>query len=200
MTDLQKADESSVTRQTLTKKKAITLQTLKPQALTKGTVLLADISGSMTGGKMRELIDALSSVWNPDMQGVAFNHQLYELTEDDIPFMKSSGTTAMLDALNEAWSRKPKHIILMTDGYPDGGTEEVLGAVRFNTGTPIDTVGIADSAGCGYDPKFLWEIASLTGGRFIDVNEPLELTQTLQFLLTYTPDGIQAPQEGVIEL
>jgi len=203
MTDLQKTDTGvqSVARQKLNKKESITLKSLNLVVQqNKGTILLADISGSMSGEKMQGLKDALSTVWKPGIQGIAFNHELYELMEQDIQFLDASGTTEMLDALQEAWSRNPSHMILLTDGQPNNGTKEVLQEVSHHTDTPIDTVGIGKHGGYGYDADFLREIARLTGGRFTDVGEPMKLTETLQFLLDYTPDSIQAPQEGVIQL
>ena len=202
MTDLQKADSPDVVaQQKLNKKKSITLKSIQTvQKFQKGTVLLADKSGSMSGDKMNGLKDALTTVWRPGIEGIAFDHNLYELTEEDIRFLHASGTTEMLGALKEAWSRSPKHIILMTDGIPDGGTREILREVRHHTDVPIDTVGIGDLTGNWYDADFLREVARLTGGRFTDVGEPMRLTQTLQHLLTYTTDGLQEPQEGVISL
>jgi len=203
MTELQNTNTGvqSVARQKLNKKESITLKSLNPIVQqNKDTILLADISGSMNGEKMRGLKDALSTVWKPGIQGIAFNHELFELVEQDIQFLGASGTTAMLEALQEAWSRNPSHMILLTDGQPSNGTKEILQEVSHHTDIPIDTVGIGEYGGFGYDADFLREVARMTGGRFTDVGEPMKLTETLQFLLAYKPDGLEAPKEGVIQL
>ena len=202
MTDLQKADsQGMIAKQKLNKKKSITLKSIQTvQKFQKGTVLLADKSGSMSGDKMNGLKDALTTVWRPGIEGIAFDNSLYELTEEDIGFLHASGTTEMLGALKEAWSRSPKHIILMTDGIPDGGTQEILKELKYHTDVPIDTVGIGDLTGSRYISLSPPSGDPSTPSGPSDVGEPMRLTQTLQHLLTYTPDGLQEPQEGVINL
>ena len=69
-----------------------------------------------------------------------------------------------------------------------------------NTDIPIDTIGIGNLNGHNYDPEFLRELSRITGGRFTGVDEPLKLTSVIKHLLTYTPDAITQPQEGVIAL
>jgi len=198
MTVLQNTStQPTVARQTVKKQQSLTLRTLnKDTTKQKGTVILADISGSMRGEKIQNLRKALKKVWRPGIEGIAFCTGMYELREEDISSLDTSGCTAMLAPLQEAWSRSPSHIILLTDGEPDEDKSTILKEVRWHTGIPIDTVGMADSSGSYYDPEFLAEIALLTGGRFTDVGEPVQLTDTLQYLLDYKPAGLQAPKEG----
>ena len=183
MTDLTNYTGKTLERQTLDlkSKPKLTLQSLRPKSVLTKTVILADISGSMSGHKMNCLKDALHKVWSPHIEGIAFESNLWSFGKQDINQLQAQGTTHMKEALIEAWSTNPGHIVLLTDGYANGGSSEVLDEVRHHPTPPIDTVGIGGHG--DYDRQMLEQIALLTNGRFMDVAEPLKLTETLEELL-----------------
>ena len=193
MTILTKTSTGVVTRKKAPSK-TLTLRKLNSSksSHSQKTTLLADISGSMNGSPLSELKRALHKVWSPAISGIAFGSDLYSFTGEDIDLLHTSGSTNMIGALREGWSIESSHIILMTDGYPDGGGEGVLQEVRRHPEPPIDTVGI----GSGYAEDLLRQIASLTGGRFMDVSQPFMLTQTLEQLLLNKPRGTESPAQN----
>ena len=115
-------------------------------------VLVLDVSGSMNGAPIRELNKGLQEFYEEissddttsqrlEIALVTFNHDVHivqdpALVENfNMPELEASGSTAMVDAVNEAIdlieSRKAWYkstgqpyyrpwIILMTDGEPDG--------------------------------------------------------------------------------
>ena len=197
MTTIQARQQGDVVeRQTLKKKPALTLQTIKKVSGNNNTIILADISGSMDGEKLTALKDALKKVWRPGLEGIAFNHELYELRQEDIDYLQADGTTDILEALREAWGKESGHIILITDGCPNSGPTDILKEAEFHSSTPIDTIGIGDGDRYSYDPEFLRKLSALTGGRFNAVNEPLMLTETLERLMITD----SSTQEGAIQL
>jgi len=193
--NLQNIDNQSlIPRQVLKPKQTLSLAHLR-RAATNRTIILADISGSMMGDKLNNLKKALEKVWRPGISGIAFESELWEFTQADIYALSARGSTNMHDALQEAWLRQQDHIVLLTDGQPNGGPDEILALVRQHPKPPIDTIGIGRD--CNHD--MLKEISRITGGRYNDVQDPLQLTQTMTLLLSLRPDE-QTKKGGSIEL
>lgn len=184
--DLTTTDQSKlVSRQTMQKRKTLSLHQLTKTQSNK-TVILADISGSMGGHKLDCLKDALNKVWRPGVTGIAFNHQIWAFEQSDISRINATGATNMHDALLESWKIEPRHIILLTDGQPDRGPSEVLDIVLSHPHPPIDTIGIGDDC----DHSLLKEISRLTRGRYNNVQDPLQLTETMRLMLDFRPDDL----------
>lgn len=201
MTDITTSQQATVATQKM-KGKKFTLTEFNrakhPSTHVKDIYILSDISGSMSGDKIVELRRALKKVYRPGVVMLAFSSIVYSVTEADIDKLEEQGSTNMLAALNEAWCTNPRHIILLTDGHPDGGATTILQAATHHTDIPIDTIGIADQYGRDYDPHFLAELARLTGGKFTDCNKPIQLTYIISNLLLEI--GGTDKTEGVITL
>jgi hypothetical protein len=186
--DLTTTDPTKlVPRQTMQKRTTLSLHHLqRAHSGTGKTVILADISGSMSGHKLSCLQDALDKVWCHGVTGIAFNSQLYSFSRSDIFKLYARGTTDMLGALQEAWKTAADHIILLTDGQPDGGASEIVSVVTDHPTPPIDTIGI----GADCDHTLLQDISRLTHGRYNDVQDPLQLTNTIRLMLDFRPDDL----------
>lgn len=185
MTDLTKHDAQNVRKYSGTNKislSSLKLKTALPGKAARGVIILADISGSMSGEKKRALVKTLTQVWRPGLQCVAFESELWEIEQKDIETIDTMGTTNMLGALEEAWTRKVRHIVLLTDGQPDQAKSEILAAASTHD-VPIDTVGIGTQDGYGYDPEFLRELSATTGGKYTPCNEPVSLPNVVEELL-----------------
>jgi len=190
--DLETKDpDKLVAKQKMKKTNHLTLHARRLPTNQPKTVILADVSSSMSGQKLNCLKDALHKVWRPNMEGIAFESELWAFEKADIDKLRTAGSTNMHDALLEGWKINPEHMVLITDGYADGGAEQILQRVRQHARPPIDTIGISVQ-GSQYDAELLREIAQLTGGRFMDVNEPLQLSIALQHLLDYRPESLQS--------
>lgn len=157
----------------------------RPASSGRGIILLADISGSMRGEKMDHLKKALNQVWQgrEGLKCICFESELWEIDKPDIATLSARGTTQMWAALKEAWTRKPEHVILMTDGIPDEPTLNILADVRAHKHVRIDTVGIDSQGLQDFDPDFLKQIADITGGKYNDVSQPIMLPNVLKGLL-----------------
>ena len=180
--DLSTTDTARlIAKQTYKPRKPLTLQSLNKSTLSR-TIILADISGSMSGEKIHELKRALSTIWRPGLEGIAFESELWAFEQADIQLLQPRGSTNMSQALQEAWNMQPERIILLTDGMPDEGNQAIIGLVQAHPSPPIDTVAI------GYDcaNSLLQEISRLTGGQFNAVGDPLKLTDTLVKLLEFS--------------
>jgi len=207
-------DPSKLVKQQVHTKKHLTLDQLKKQtsSLTNAAIKVAiacDISGSMSGYKITEVRRMLKEVHQPHIDAIAFNDDVYLMEPGDFSTLSASGGTAMLACLQELWQHTYKHIILMTDGEPtDGGwgnsKPAILTEAAKHTDTPIDTIGIGEHGGGGYDPDFLRELARITGGRFSDCGEPIQLTSIVQNLLLNPPKGHELKEgkdkNGAIQL
>uniref|UniRef100_A0A6M3KB36 Putative von Willebrand factor A domain-containing protein n=1 Tax=viral metagenome TaxID=1070528 RepID=A0A6M3KB36_9ZZZZ len=189
--DLTTQDPSRLVAKQTLKAKLPSLRALTPKVPLRGTILLADISGSMKGEKLVGLQKCLSDVWAPGLQAIVFNHALWELEKSDINHLEASGSTNMLGALQEAWSRSPKHLILITDGYPNQLQREILAHAQAHNHVPIDTIGISDSKGRSFDPQFLQDLARITGGKYNDITKPLELSLVVQHLITEKSEEVK---------
>lgn len=193
--NLQTTDTSKlVARQTLKPQKTLSLADLRKPTGTK-TIILADISGSMIGTKITNLKTALERIWRPGITGIAFESDLWQFTQKEIHLLSARGSTNMYDALQEAWKLKQDHIILLTDGHPNGGPNAIIAATKLHPHPPIDTIGIGQD--CNH--AMLQEISRITKGRYNDVQDPVMLTQTMTMLLSFRPDE-QTQKGGSIQL
>jgi len=170
---------------TLSDLKSFSLSSSKKQ---KPSFILADISGSMRGPKIEGLKLALKQCFKYTKNCIAFESELWQIDEAEIDTVSAQGGTNMKEALNYAWSSNAGHIILITDGHPtDSSEEEILIAASqpLHRKIPIDTIGISDNTSSyrGYNPDFLKELSRITGGKFTDCGEPLQLTQIVETLL-----------------
>ena len=207
--DLSKTTKDQLLKQQQHTKKHLTLDDLKRKDVIVTAikrVLVFDTSGSMSGYKITEVRRMLTELWQPHLDAVIFNSDVYLLDDRaDIAKIHATGSTAMLQALEEVWAHSYKHIILGSDGHPDSGAEPILSAATRHADIPIDTIGIGESGGGGYDPEFLRELARITGGRFTDCGEAIRLTSIVQSLLLNPPKGAmlkdgQDKNGGVIQL
>jgi len=205
--DLETKNQTTIAKQSLQSTQRMTLQKLRlgtQSATMKRSMILADISASMSGEKLRSLKAALNAVWSPVIEAIAFNNELFELEQKDVDYLKNKGGTYMRSALQEAWQRRPSHIILATDGDPtDADDTEILDMAMEYTEIPIDTIGIGQYDTSSYNPDFLRRLSEITGGTFTDVGQPIMLTQVMkQLLLDYNKKVLNAPQTkgGVISL
>jgi len=170
------------------KGRKVTLADLKrartPQTQIGNIYIAADISGSMSGSKIYELKRALKATYKPGIKVFAFSDEIYDVQETDFNMLSPTGGTRMLEALRETWDQHPRHIILITDGEPtDASPKDILYAAGNHTNVPIDTIGISEADRRGYDPVFLAELARITGGKFTDCGQPIQLTAIIQTLL-----------------
>lgn len=206
--DLKTTAPDKLVAQQTHKAKSLTLGDLKKAQVpaNKGvkTYMLCDISGSMAGTKIAELRRMLKTLWRPGLTVLAFNSSLYLLEESDVLGLSATGGTSMHAALQESWAQNAAHVILMSDGEPtDAGNETILIDAAQHKDTPVDTIGIGNKGGGGYDPEFLRELARLTGGRFTDCGEPIQLTNIVEQLLLDPPTmgrTLHSGTPGVIAL
>jgi len=102
---------------------------------------------------------------------------------------RPQGSTPLLPALKSAWDWLRRHaeerrIIIISDGMPNqgGGPEDVLRWAREHDRVPIDTVGVGTGSMLGFDPRFLWQLAGITGGAYRGVRDAGELAETVKAL------------------
>lgn len=190
---IEKQSLKSLSKQTTLK---TTKRSQQKQLMTR-SIILADISGSMRGNKITGLRKALHDIWSHGIECIAFEAELWEVTQNDISNLQPLGGTHMLEALREGWNKKTPHIILITDGQPtDAEDDDILREVYRHREVVIDTIGLGDYGTHDYNPDLLRQIAETTGGRFIDVGEPIKLTNTLQFLLEYRQTSLSQGGSG----
>lgn len=155
------------------------------------SLIIGDMSGSMSGEKMDGLKKALKETFRPGSRMFVFSSATYEIGYEEIDELYANGGTDMLEALKEGWNTNRQHFILATDGQPtDASSEEILDHAREHKDIPIDTIGIGDSS-WGYDPEFLKELSKITGGRFNSVDDPLMLSELIDTLLLNAPGGAE---------
>ena len=107
------------------------------------------------------------------------------LVKMDTPM--AMGMTTMGKALNIAWGYvrqnvKQARFIMLTDGMPnDMSKGQILDMAKENKSIPIDTVGIGKGVS-DYDPMFLAELSSITGGVFVEAKTAKLLADTIKRL------------------
>jgi len=182
------------------------LQELKvSERFDKVLLVLLDTSGSMTesmGTKMK--IDVawhvLQTQLLPNMAGwtygmIGFSDNAYWImypigntTALSMSSLKASGLTAMGQALTLAWTWTTMHakearFILLSDGKPNDITEqEILKRATQNNSIPIDTVGIGIPGNYDYNPEFLKQLSTITGGLFSEVDNAQHLMDIIKKL------------------
>ena len=186
------------------KGRKVTLQDLKkaklPQSRLGDIYIVCDISGSMSGNKLQSLQHTLMQVYKPGIKVLAFSDDVYELDETDFRSLSTMGGTGLMLALDETWNVSPRHIILITDGEPtDAQPNEIIHEATRHSDIPIDTIGVSEYGRRGYDPDFLRELARVTGGKFTDCGQPIELTAVVQNLLLEASNPKQI-KGGTIQL
>jgi hypothetical protein len=140
---------------------------------TKISHLLCDFSGSMGGAKEGYLKDAIRDLHPkfPSTTLVGFaSDEVDEFSIEDLDYLRTTGGTPMMKALQFAWHGGARGIILITDGEPDGSKESILGMAMEFSYIPINPIGIGDGRH-DFDAEFLKELARITGGEFHDVKE-----------------------------
>ena len=182
------------------------LQELKAQErIDKVLLILLDTSGSMMDsmGNDRK-IDVAWKIFQtqllPNMSGWSYGiigfgdsayWEMYPTGSTTALALKSpiaSGLTAMGQALELAWSwvkghAKEARFILLSDGEPnDMSKEQILERVSQNRSIPIDVVGIGSPNGFSYDPNFLRQISTITGGMFSEADNIRLLADTIKKL------------------
>ena len=127
---------------------------------------LLDVSGSMAGDKIWQLIDTVEYLLPkyPLVQMATFDSDVTRISEDRIPHLTASGSTHMLEALNLAWSCNAEAIVLVTDGDPtDAPKGLILEEAQARAGCPISTIGIGEQ----HDREFLEQLSKATGGKAV---------------------------------
>ena len=175
------------------------------ERLDKVLVILLDCSGSMSAQmdgqrKLDISWQVFKSELMPNMAGWTYGVVKFEddaywevLPSQDIQALLSKGTprlggsTAMGKGLTIAWNwvkqnAKQARFIMLTDGLPtDIPKQDILELARKSSSIPIDTVGIG-SGTFSYDPIFLAELSSVTGGLFVEVGTVKLLADTIKRL------------------
>jgi uncharacterized protein YegL len=131
---------------------------------------LLDISGSMAGDKIWQLIDTVEYLLPkyPLVQMATFESYVTRIPEDRIPHLIAGGSTHMLEALNLAWSCNADAIVLLTDGDPtDAPKGRILDEAQNRAGIPISTIGIGEH----HDRDFLEALSDITGGKAVFCQE-----------------------------
>lgn len=175
----------------------------------RDTVLVLDVSGSMSGKPIQELKEAaqkfcddlLTDEYNNRVGIVCFDDKIdyFDLT-NDINELKSyissiheSGSTNMSSGLqkaeemldNTADSDHIKNIVVMADGLPNEGVRSDSGSAGINSGNANYANGVVDTAQLimqKYNMYSLGFFHSLSGTRYTDC-------VTLMSKLTNMPDG-----------
>ena len=124
---------------------------------------LLDISGSMKGEKIWQLIETVEYLLPkyPNVKLYSFESRVNAITEDRVPHLIAGGGTHMLEALSVAWACNADGILLVTDGDPtDSPKGYILEEAQRHSQIPIHTIGIGER----YDKEFLDALSDATGG------------------------------------
>jgi len=173
------------------------------EPIDKLLLVLIDKSGSM-GGIMETLpkIDIAWQVFKDELMPNMTNWTFGILAFDDfvtwivmpttntkalttVPVL--GGSTHMGEALQFAWNwvrsnAKSARFILLTDGMAnDMPKEQIISMAKENKSIPIDTVGIGQGT-FDYDPDFLQNLSSITGGIFSAARSVRLLADTIKKL------------------
>jgi len=155
--------------------------------------ILCDFSGSMGGKKEGYLKDAIRDL-HPKFPGTTLvgfaSGEVDEFSIEDLDYLRTTGGTPMLQALEFAWATNARGMILITDGEPDGSKERILGTAMEYSHIPVNPIGIGDDRH-DFDEEFLRELARITGGEFHNVKESdlRLLASTIETVLIGTDHG-----------
>jgi len=137
------------------------------------THMACDFSGSMGGNKEGYLKDAIRDLQPkfPHTKLIGFaSGEVDFFSIEDLDYLRTAGGTPMMDALRFTWHDGARGIILITDGYPDGSEDAILGEAMEHSHIPINPVGIGEE-GRDFNEHFLRELARITGGEYHNVKE-----------------------------
>ena len=160
------------------------------------TLILCDVSYSMAspaGGRTRydHLVEALKQVYRPEMSIIAFSAVAVSVARpEELPH--PSGGTALHAALAEASKRRPAATLVISDGEPNEGTEDLAISIADQMTGRIDVIY------CGPDNnakaiKFLNRLAKVGAGSCVHHSwsapgQP-RLAHTIQKLLLGGPSS-----------
>ncbi len=173
------------------------------ERLEKVLIVILDKSGSMSGSmesgtKMTIAWNILKNELMPNMIGWSYgllifggwdnvDWKIYPCSDTNALTVVNEplpdGGTPMLHALETAWSWSQQHckaarFILMSDGCPDSSTNGILYIANEHKNIPIDTIGIGYQS-FEYDPIFLRQLSSITGGMFSEAGTVKQLANTI---------------------
>jgi len=192
------------------------IQSVTLDTLPLSVLLALDISGSVSGERLRHLLDAgegLTRALRPDDRAalITFSHAIdlaVPLTADvaavrqTLARIKPGGSTALRDAVQLALSLRPHDqtrtlLLVFTDGEDTSSwlaPDVVLDSAR-RAGIVVHVVRVASDS-------FLDELTKATGGRTWSATSDRQLrelfTRALEemrarYLITYTPRGVSKP-------
>lgn len=139
------------------------IQKLMATGGTASRVIVADVSGSMRGERIRRLQASLERIWSDvGAKLLAFNWQLL-WCDSPANLPPPDGSTNLAAALYEAAKLSPAEVIVISDGRPDD--EEA--AIHAAAAIP----GVISTFFCGADSDvrgkaFLARLARVGGGEF----------------------------------
>lgn len=160
----------------------------------KGTILLADTSGSMAGEKLTALKDAVREFVEKDVMMFEFN-SVVQIVPDvpTLTLVAARGSTAMLNALHACYDERPSNIILITDGQPTDDNypyTRILNLVA-EKGIPIQCIMLPGNV----DKEFLENICKTSGGNVVkEVKDLKLLKQTVAGLIEHKTEETKAIQ------
>ncbi len=140
------------------------------------TLLLLDVSGSMSGQPIQDLKKAVHSLEESYMvEWIAFDDKIVasSFDDNDIDQLNSGGGTCFIPPLSMAVEKVKEalydDIILISDGSPFEGTEDIL-EVAYQLQQPLNTISIGDSGA-----SVMKELSDKTNGVQIVVGEVKEI-------------------------
>jgi uncharacterized protein YegL len=162
---------------------------------------LLDVSGSMSGDKIWQLIDTVEYLLPkyPNVKMYKFASEVRAIAEDAIPHLVASGSTHMCEALETAWNAGADAIVLVTDGDPtDAPKGRIIGEARLHSHIPIHTIGIGEH----FSREFLEELSAVTNGNAAQcgTEELLQLTDKFEEVLQLEDRNGMDKKGGPIQL
>ena len=191
-----------------------------------GVVLAVDVSGSMRGDPITQaqkaMVEFLQSLNGNDVAAIiAFDttvRTLRDFTADrtalsqTIEGLNPVGDTALYDAVIEATRKAAtaptarKLVVLLSDGQATVGLEKRAASLEAAKAAAVPVVAIG--LGSGIDRQYLSDLASASGGRFLEAPTPAALRQAYadlaafirgQYTLTVSvPEGVDRSRPGTL--
>jgi hypothetical protein len=162
---------------------------------------LLDVSGSMSGNKIWQLIDTVEYLLPkyPNVKMYKFADKVRAIAEDAIPHLVAGGSTHMFAALMTAWSAGADAIVLVTDGDPtDVPKGRIIEEARVYSHVPIHTIGIGEH----FSREFLEELSAVTNGNAAQcgTEELMQLTDKFEEVLQLEDKNGTDKKGGPIQL